>query len=262
MIYITLYLVDHVEGSAPRKGSLILLYEWGMSQAFARRATIGAGLLALIVVGALASPASADVQDDLSDAEWYAMADDAVAEVEATDWAEVSAEEGCRLVDVDIREVVDEAANAEAGAPDDLAVPVVERVEVCQPLTSALTASSDGARTDGSMGVTVDPGSDCASTSGPGYLCISRSGGYVTTSWRYDGSGSVKAFLKLYRISASASGCPTGSTLATSSTSSYSDGTRRSLTVYAPSYSGYSSHVWKYVGLGVNTDWGSACGAF
>ena len=236
-------------------------YEWGMSQVFARRASIGAGLLGLVLLGAIASPASAEIDDARSDAEWYALADDAAAEVEAIDWEQMSAADGCRLVEVDIREVVDEAANAEAGAPEDLAVPVVERLEVCTPLTSALVADDD-ARTDGDKGAAVSAGSDCSGTSGPGYLCISRSGSYVTTSWRYDGSGTVKAFLKLYRISASASGCPTGSALATSSTSSYSDGTRRSLTVYAPSYSGYSSHVWKYVGLGVYNDWGSACGAF
>lgn len=244
------------------------MYEWGMSQAFARRATVGTGLIALILLGALAAPATADAEDegDLSDAEWYAMAEDAAAEVEAIDWAEVSSDDGCRLVDVDITEVVDEAANVAAGAPDDMAVPVVERVEVCDEVTTARSvdsgAMSGGESLAGALGTTVARGSDCSRTSGPGYVCISRSGSYVTTSWRYDGPGTVRAFLKLYRISSSASGCPTGSALATSSTSSYSDGTRRSLTVYAPGYSGYSSHVWKYVGLGVYSNWGSACGAF
>lgn len=230
-----------------------------MTQGILRRSATAAGVMVVLLLGVAVTPTSADSDADVSDADWYAMADDATAEVEATDWAAVSAEDGCRLVDVEIEEVVDSELNEAMGAPADLAVPVVEREEVCGGLTSDQAVSGDS-RTTGSLEAMVSRGSDCSWTSGPGYLCISRSGSYVTTSFRYDGSGTIKAFLKLYRISSSASGCPTGSTLATSSTSSYSDGTRRSLTVYAPSYGGYSSHVWRYVGLGVYNNWGSACG--
>jgi hypothetical protein len=230
-----------------------------MTQGIMRRSVTAAGVMVVLLLGVAVTPASADSDAEVSDADWYAMADDATAEVEATDWAAVSAEDGCRLVDVEIEEVVDSELNEAMGAPADLAVPVVEREEVCGGLTSD-RAVSDESRTTSGLESMVSRGSDCSGTSGPGYLCISRSGSYVTTSFRYDGSGTIKAFLKLYRISSSASGCPTGSTLATSSTSSYSDGTRRSLTVYAPSYGGYSSHVWRYVGLGVYNNWGSACG--
>jgi len=230
-----------------------------MTQGIVRRTVTAAGVMGVLLLGVAVTPAAADSDTDVSDADWYAMADDATAEVEATDWAAVSAEDGCRLVDVEIDEVVDAGANAAMGAPADLAVPVVEREEVCGGLTSDRVSSAES-RTAGSLDAMVSRGSDCSWTSGPGYLCVSRSGSYVTTSFRYDGSSTIKAFLKLYRISTSASGCPTGSTLATSSTNSYGDGTRRSLTVYAPSYGGYSSHVWRYVGFGVYNNWGSACG--
>src|SRR5690606_41986309 len=74
------------------------------------------------------------------------------------------------------------------------------------------------------------------------------------------GSGTVKAYLRIYKISSSASGCPTGTTLATSSTASYSNGTQRSLSVYAPSSGAFSSYVWRYVAPNHYTPWRSACG--
>lgn len=226
-----------------------MVYQCQMVQPIGRRVATAAGILALALTGATLTPAAADSGsvDDLSDAAWYALADEAADEVEATDWAAVSAAEGCTLVDVSVTEVVDPEANAAAGAPEDLAVPVVEREEICPTSTTTLRTA-------------VSAGSDCSTTSGPGTLCISRSGSYVSTSFQYNGSGTISAFLKLYKISTSASGCPTGTALATGSEQSYSNGTRRSLSVYAPSYGGYSSHIWKYVGLGVYTDWGSACG--
>lgn len=207
------------------------------------------------------SPAAAETgdADDRSDAAWYALADDAVDEIEATDWAAVSAAEGCVLLDVTVHEVVDPEANAAMGAPADLAVPVVEREEDCSSRPGSLgsdLAFDNDART------TVAPGSGCSTTSGPGTLCISRSGSYVTTSWRYTGSGTISAYLRLYKISSGASGCPTGTTLATSSTSTYTNGVRRSLSVYATSYGAYSSYVWRHVGLGHYTSWGAACGIF
>lgn len=237
-----------------------VVYQGRMSLGIARRTTAAIGLLGLLVLGVAAAPATADAEDP-SDAEWYALADEAVAEVEATDWAALSAQDGCKLVELEITEVVDPELNEALGAPEDLAVPVVEREEMCAGLDSSLVFDG-GERTDGGMGTMVSRGSDCSSTSGPGRLCIARSGNYVSTSFRYSGSGSIKAYLRLYDISTSASGCPTGSTIATGSTSSYSYGTQRSLTVYSPSYDAYSSYIWRYVGLGHYTAWGSACGIF
>ncbi|HLV54537.1 MAG TPA: hypothetical protein VKY71_03055 [Actinotalea caeni] len=225
-----------------------------MSRGVVRRVSACIGVLGLLVLGVAAAPASAGTgADEIGAAEWYEAADDAVAEIEATDWAAISAQQGCRLVDVEVTEVVDPELNAAIGAPADLAVPVVEREERCGGLDSSMVAGS-GLRT------TVAPGSDCSTTSGPGTLCISRSGSYVTTSFRYNGSGTVKAYLRIYKISSSASGCPTGTTLATSSTASYSNGTQRSLSVYAPSSGAFSSYVWRYVALNHYTAWGSACG--
>lgn len=240
-----------------------MVYQCPMVQPFTRRVATSAGILALVITGLVTTTAAADDagSGEVTDATWYALADDAADELEATDWEALSAADGCELVAVEITEVVDPVANAEAGAPEDLAVTVVEREEVCGgSLTPALAFHGRGESIDGAPRAAVAPGSDCSGTSGPGTICISRSGSYVSTSFQYGGSGTISAFLKLYRISSSASGCPTGDTIATSSTSSYSNGTRRSLTVYAPSYAGYSAHIWKYVGLGVNTNWGSACG--
>ena len=236
-----------------------MVYQYRMVQSNTRRAATTAGIIALALMGAAMTPAAADDTDEISDDAWYALADDAADEIEATDWEAISAADGCVLVDVTVREVVDPQANTDAGAPEDLAVPVVEREEVCPSGTTTLT--SDLAF-GGDMQTNVSPGSDCNGTSGPGTICISRSGSYVATSWQYNGSVTVSAYLKLYDISTGASGCPTGDSLASSSTSSYSNGTRRSLTVYSPSYDGYSSYIWRYVGLGHYTAWGSACGIF
>lgn len=224
-----------------------MVYQCPMVQPNTRRVATTAGILALVLLGATITPAAAaDPADDkLSDASWYALADDAADEAEATDWAAVSAADGCELVDIEITEVVDPVANAAAGAPSDLAVTVVEREEICSTSSTALRTAA--ARASG-----------CSTTSGPGTLCISRSGNYVSTSFQYNGSGSISAYLRLYKIG-STSGCPTGDVIGTSSTQSYSNGTRRSLSVYQPSSGAYSSHIWRHVGLGHYTDWGAAC---
>ncbi|WP_420111431.1 hypothetical protein [Pseudactinotalea sp.] len=221
-----------------------------MVQPNTRRVATTAGILALVLVGATISPATASdpAADERSDDSWYAWADDAADEVEATDWEALSAADGCELVDLTIAEVVDPVANAAVGAPEDLAVTVVEREEICSTSSAALRTASVRA-------------SGCSTTSGPGTLCISRSGNYVSTSFQYNGSSTISAYLRLYKIG-STSGCPTGTVLATSSTQSYSNGTRRSLSVYSPSSGAYSSHVWRHVGLGHYTDWGAACGNF
>ncbi len=195
--------------------------------------------------------------DDTSAQEWADVADAAAQEAASTDWAAMSAAVGCVLVDVEVTEAVSEEINAALGAPEDLALPVVEREERCsgdaRPTQAPTTQSGVEARL-------AMAGSDCAATDGPGQVCISRSGSYVTTSFQYAGSGTIRAFLKIYDTPDGASSCPTGTTLATGATSTYSDGTRRSLSVYAPQSGGYSAHVWKYLGVGINTNWGAACG--
>lgn len=203
-----------------------------------------------VVLGLTAVPVQAGdtPPESMSDAEWATWAEHAFAEAEATDWAALAAADGCRLLEVSVSELVDAQANAERGAPADLAVPVVERTEEC----GAAPASARG--TDATAALV----SGCSVTAGPGQLCLTRSGSYVTTSFRYDGGSTIRAFLKLYAPS-TLSGCPTGPTVGTGASQSYEQGTRRSLSVYAPDRDGYSSHVWRHVGAGIHTDWGAVC---
>src|SRR5690606_41036111 len=154
-----------------------------MSRGVVRRVSACIGVLGLLVLGVAAAPASAGTgADEIGAAEWYEAADDAVAEIEATDWAAISAQQGCRLVDVEVTEVVDPELNAAIGAPADLAVPVVEREERCAGLDSSMAAGS-GLRTP------VAPGRNCSTPSGPAPLSIAGSGSYGTASLRYHPSG-------------------------------------------------------------------------
>src|SRR5699024_11553217 len=101
--------------------------------------------LALLVTGAsLPALAQAPIVDDAanpaperSPGEWRAWADDLRAELEATDWAALSQADGCELTSVEIVDVVDAQANAEAGAPADLALPIVQREEDCAAARAA-----------------------------------------------------------------------------------------------------------------------------
>lgn len=273
-----------------------VVYQCRMLPVKAHRPAVVAGVLGLLLTGVALTPAAAepseptDPTDDATsagpsmpadaelpdtDAEWYDLAEEAVADAEGTDWGAVAQASGCELVSVTVTEVVDPVANAAQGAPEDLAVPVIEREEDCGPLVTVLGEGSeaagpgveDGTTDDGGdeaaggdNAIDVGRGSDCSGTDGPGTVCTYRSGSYVTTSFRYSGSGTIRAFLKIYDIPTSASGCPTGTGLATGGVYSYSDGTRRTVSVYSPRYDAYSGHVWKYVGVGVYTNWGAACG--
>jgi hypothetical protein len=183
--------------------------------------------------------------------DWSSWAADAAAEAEATDWAAVSRAAGCVLTGVQVQGVVDPVANAAMGAPADLEVTVVERTEECDGAPAARGLTLEGTAAEAAGG--------CASTHGPGTVCLGRSGSYVTTSWRYTGSGTIDAYLRLYRVP-STSGCPTGTAVGSSATQTYTNGTQRSLSVSSPTVQGYSAHVWRYVALGSYTDWGAACG--
>lgn len=220
------------------------------------RARATAVVLASLAIGvALAVPASADSDDvgtvdaPMSVAQWHDWEQDSAAEAAATDWEQVARDAGCELTAVRVRTVVDPVANEAMGAPSDLEVTVVERTESCgssAPLAARTMAAESAA-------------GGCSGTHGPGTICIGRSGSFVTTSWRYTGSGTIEAYLRVYRVGSTA-GCPTGTALGTSATQTYTTGVQRSLSVSAPTVQGYSSHVWRYVGLGAYTDWGAACG--
>lgn len=221
--------------------------------------------LALLVTGAsLPAAAHAPLADDVagpapdrSPAEWRAWADDLRTELEATDWAALSEASGCELTSVEIVDVVDGQANAEAGAPADLALPVVHREEDCAAaLAEGIDAPAAAPPSFTALGAQV-AASSCRGVTG-GRSCIARSGSYVTGSYTYYGSGTTSGFSRLYRVS-SLSGCPRGTTMATSSDSTLGYGGRSSVTA-ALGAGKYSMHFWRKVLIG-HSDTGGACAA-
>ncbi|UFU05263.1 hypothetical protein [Ruania halotolerans] len=182
-----------------------------------------------------------------SDAEWSAWAQALDEEAHSTDWAADSAARGCELVSIDIRYTTVPESD---GAPAGLTIPIVERSEDCMPATQLESAQNP---TTADLAALA---SACASTSGPGTICLSRSGSYVTSSFTYRGSGSRTGFIRIYQRSSS-SGCGTGSTIATGSSSSYTNGQTRSVSAYA-GYGHYSASFWRQTTIG-HTNWGTVC---
>jgi hypothetical protein len=236
-------------------------------------AGIGATALAVTFSLAAVSPAAAD--DDAAPSEgsagtpaagssaaaWEDWAARDKAELEATDWAAASAGRGCELVELELVGVVDAERNATLGAPADLVTYRAEMVEDCEN-----QAAEDVARQAGATGLVgmeasvtaIGTGTRCASTSGPGTICISKSSGLIYNSWRYDGSGSVNGFLRIYKIPTTSSSCYRGTTWLTGPNTTWSSGQTRSIGLTRAGYSGYSAHIWKKVVIG-HTDWGRAC---
>ncbi|WP_418275305.1 hypothetical protein ACNHYB_10575 [Isoptericola jiangsuensis] len=245
-----------------------------MRKNLVRKVAAGIGAAALTATFSVAAmtPAAAQGteastdQGDLpapgsSDARWEAWAAEDRATIEATDWAAASAGRGCELVELEIVTEVDAAYNASVGAPADLATARADMVEDCDNPTAESLAKKAGANgllaTDVST-TAIGSGSTCATTHGPGTICISKSSGIVYNSWRYDGSGSVSGFLRIYKIPTSSSSCYRGSTWLTGSDMTWSSGMTRSIGKTRAGYSGYSAHIWKKVTIG-HTDWGRAC---
>lgn len=171
------------------------------------------------------------------------------------DWSADSAARGCELIELEIVDEIDEGYNAAVGAPADLVTVRVDRVEEC-PDAPAGPQTRPGDLTPAA----VPPGpSRCnTGTGGPGTICVSSSGGRITASWQYRGSGQVSGFLRIYQIPASSSGCPTGSTWLTSPSMTWNSGQTRS-TSKAQSQSGaYSAHIWRATTIG-HTNWGATC---
>lgn len=238
-----------------------------------------AGAAALVLTGALAAaPATADPglvpsADGVPEAgspaaEWYAWAQIQREEARSTDWAAEAASRGCSLVSVTITDTTMPEDAAAVGAPVDLLLPVVDRVENCQPaaprsvsLRSGATSTTSGAAAaEAFTAMSVAAGSDCNTTSGPGSICISRSGSSIVASFTYYGSNTIKGYIRIYDINAGASGCPSGTTLRTGAESTYTYGTSRSTSLVRLARDAYSTHFWRNVGLGHYTSWGSACG--
>ncbi|MCA5891784.1 hypothetical protein LEP48_00265 [Isoptericola sp. NEAU-Y5] len=242
------------------------------SQSTRRSAAIGlaAGVLTLglALVPGTGTPAAVAEQANLPGvpepgspaAEWEAWAAEERAAAKATDWAADSEARGCVLEDVTVTDEVDRDYNVAMGAPADLVTHRVDLAESCSD--AALESVGDGAsRSAGATGFAatdLPSGNRCASTSGPGTACLSKGSGRVYASWKYRGSGTVTGFLRIYRVSASADGCPTGSTWLTGSSASWRNGTTRTISKTQTQNGGYSAHFWRKVSIG-HRDWGGVC---
>ncbi|HLS62854.1 MAG TPA: hypothetical protein VK060_05735 [Ruania sp.] len=214
-------------------------------------------LLAAGATQAMAAPgpdAAPDTREapgvNATDTDWQDWSAQLEAEARTTDWAADSAARGCELISVDIVSTTVPEGTLR-GAPEDLQVPVVEREEDC---TAQASVSTGSARPDGAM---TPMASACASTSGPGTVCLSRSGSYLSASFTYRGSGTIAGFIRAYERSSSG-GCGSGSTLGTSAERSYSNGTTRTLSTYQPGYGHYSARFWKDVWWG-HQNLGTVC---
>ncbi|MFI2295166.1 hypothetical protein [Isoptericola sp. NPDC019571] len=233
-------------------------------------AGLGAAVLALGVALTAAAPSQAATTEenlpgvpapDSPASEWETWAAQERADAEATDWKADSEARGCTLQDVTITDEVDRDYNLAMGAPADLAT---HRVDLLEDCGDAATAVADGATTatrsatSGASTLALPSGNRCASTSGPGTMCLSKSSGRIYASWQYRGSGSVTGFLRIYQVSSGASGCPTGTTWLTGASSTWSNGDTRTISKTRTSAGGYSAHIWKKVTIG-HTDWGGVC---
>ncbi|MGF0114964.1 hypothetical protein ACQFYA_01385 [Promicromonospora sp. Marseille-Q5078] len=186
--------------------------------------------------------------------EWKAWSARERADAEATDWKADAAARGCVLKDVTISEEVDAAYNRAMGAPADLVTHRVDLLENCGDAPAATKAAGAA----GATTLSLPSGNQCATTSGPGTMCLTTSSGRVYASWQYRGSGSVSGFMRVYRVSSGADGCPTGTTWLTGGSSTWDSGDTRTISKTRTTAGGYSAHIWKKVTLG-HTDWGGAC---
>lgn len=190
-------------------------------------------------------------------AAWQAWAASDRARAQAHDWAADSAARGCTLIDIDFVTEVDPGYNAALGAPADLATIRVDRVEECEEAAHAGPAASDDLRARA-----VPPGPQCNSgTQGPGTICLTSSGNWITASWQNRGAAAQTGFLRIYQIPTGASNCPTGTTWHTSATMTWSGGQTRSTSKTQTLSGAYSASIWRQNLLG-HSNWGSTCAQF
>ena len=229
-------------------------------------AGLGAAVLALGVALTAAAPSqAATTEENLPGvpapgspaSEWETWAAQERADAEATDWKADSEARGCTLQDVTITDEVDRDYNLAMGAPADLATHRVDLLEKCADSAGASDTAARAATSDAAT-LSLPSGDRCATTSGPGTMCLSKSSGRIYASWQYRGSGSVTGFLRIYQVSSGASGCPTGTTWLTGGSSTWSSGDTRTISKTRTSAGGYSAHIWKKVTIG-HTDWGGVC---
>lgn len=207
----------------------------------------------------LATDSRADVVPGVPDASASADAWHAWAAALAAD-AHTRADDpspGCTIVDTQVELVVDAAANAQLGAPADLAMPVVRTVEDCGKSAAAAAAPARGVASgpEAAPQARLGSGSRCGYVTG-GRLCLSDSGSTIRGT--FTASTSTRGFVRLYQISPWSSGCPTGSTRATSSERSLRAGQTLSTWFYQTQNSGYNATFWRDVAWG-HSKAGSVC---
>lgn len=199
--------------------------------------------------------------------DWESWASREESRAHGYDWAADSASRGCELTELSITTEVDPAHNADLGAPPDLATVRVDRVEQCDESVSAAlhtdpadAGATDDSEVEGGAGVaSVPPGARCnAGTRGPGTICLTSSGGWITASWQNRGSASVTGFLRVYQIPSSAGHCPTGTTWLTSPTLTWTSGQTRSTSRAQTQNGAYSAHIWRQNLVG-HSNWGGTC---
>ncbi|MFD6177018.1 MULTISPECIES: hypothetical protein [unclassified Isoptericola] len=192
-------------------------------------------------------------------AEWEAWAAQERADAEATDWKADAAARGCTLEEVTVSEEVDADYNLAMGAPADLKTHRVDLLEKCaDPAVDDTAGTAARSTTSDAATLSLPSGDRCASTSGPGTMCLQKSSGRIYASWLYRGSGSITGFMRIYRVSTGVSGCPTGTTWLTGASATWHNGDTRTISKTRTSAGGYSAHMWKKVLIG-HTDLGGAC---
>lgn len=192
--------------------------------------------------------------------QWQDWAERDYAYAREFDWAAESAARGCEILELQIIKDIDAAYNAEIGAPADLQTVRVERTERCDdPVPHGFAAvgqheaSLDAAR--------VPVGNRCAAATGPGTVCIARSGGVITGSYRYDGNASPRGFVRIGTIAATATSCPIGTTWLTGPTQNWVKGVTRSVSRTHLAAGTFSVYAWRVASQG-NVNWGNTCARF
>lgn len=236
------------------------------------RSTCGLAALALAWTGMAAlggtagatQHASPDHDDDetpaahASVAQWQAWAEHDLDQARRYDWAADSEARGCTLVEIEFSTEVDPGYNAAMGAPAGLSTVRVDRVEECEEPTAQMKAmTSIQART-----ASVPRGTRCNyGTRGPGTICLSSSGSWITASWQNRGSAATTGFLRIYRIPTNATHCPTGTTWHTGAQTTWSSGQTRSISKAQTQNGAYSAHIWRKNVVG-HSNWGGTCARF
>lgn len=239
------------------------------------RRTMSALATALLSLGALAAFGSGAAADDdteadaasndtpaatASEGQWHTWAERRYLEAQSIDWAADSAARGCELLEVSITTGVDAVYNESVGAPAGLATVVVERLEHCTQAQHSLSSRDANGSPETSI-KSLPPGPRCNETRGPGTICISSTGGFITGSWLNSSSGNVTGFLRIYTMPNNATSCSTHTTWFTGPTMTWRPGETRSISRSKTHSGNYSTYIWREALIG-HTNLGGTCAWF